>query len=288
MKSPSPSPTPSQAQNTGTCPLTLIDAILHSIMSNDASAYSCQALSPPPPTMGDTPETRAVKRTRFLMILDLVMAVIEEDGEADFKRVIDEWDQTLLRRAQQCSKKGVKAIKGKLSEASPWWHAWRDHELSGAWRWELVPLGGMDGESEDRLVFFKWNNTLSCIHTKLSSYGCSHYSVHNSMKVDRLPCEFLATRVSSCKDQTQLIMQFYNSKEARQKQRGDILLTCCWCQYRRRVWYQGNGPAILNHREALFKIRCGTLWSIVGSGEYLLSLSSVVRAIYKCMVPFCT
>jgi hypothetical protein len=90
MKSPSPSPTPSQAQNTGTCPLTLIDAILHSIMSNDASADSCQALSPPLPTLGDTPETRAVKRKRFLMILDLAMALIEEDGEADFTRAIDE------------------------------------------------------------------------------------------------------------------------------------------------------------------------------------------------------
>jgi hypothetical protein len=76
----------SQAQNTGTRPLALIDAILHSVVSNDADS---QAL--PLPTTSDSPETRAVKRTRFLMILDLAMAMaLIDEGEADFTSVIDE------------------------------------------------------------------------------------------------------------------------------------------------------------------------------------------------------
>jgi hypothetical protein len=84
MKSPAPAPlTP--AQSTGIRPLTLIDAILQSTMSNDAPANSSQPLSLPLPAMtSDTPEIRAVKHTIFLMILDLAMALIEEDGEDDF------------------------------------------------------------------------------------------------------------------------------------------------------------------------------------------------------------
>jgi hypothetical protein len=90
------SPSTSQAQNTGTRPLTLIDAILHSALSNEAD--SSQAL--PLPTTSDSPETRAVKRTRFLMILDLAMALIDE-GEADFASVIDESNPALKRRPLQ-------------------------------------------------------------------------------------------------------------------------------------------------------------------------------------------
>jgi hypothetical protein len=88
----------SQAQNTGTRPLTLIDVILHSAVSNDAD--SSQALSLPQPTTSDSPETAAVKRTRLLMILDLAMVVIDE-GEADFTSVIDETNATLKRRPMQ-------------------------------------------------------------------------------------------------------------------------------------------------------------------------------------------
>jgi hypothetical protein len=88
----------SQAQNTGTRPLTLIDVILHSAVSNDAD--SSQALSLPQPTTSDSPETAAVKRARFLMILDLAMALIDE-GEADITSVIDETNPTLKRRPMQ-------------------------------------------------------------------------------------------------------------------------------------------------------------------------------------------
>jgi hypothetical protein len=98
MKSTSNGTSPFQAQNTGTRPLTLIDAILYSAVSNDAD--SSPALSLPLPTTSDSPETAAVKRTRLLMILDLAMALIDE-GEADITSVIDESNSTLKRRPLQ-------------------------------------------------------------------------------------------------------------------------------------------------------------------------------------------
>jgi hypothetical protein len=76
----------------------LIDAILYSAVSSDAD--SSQALSLPLPTTSDSPETAAVKRTRFLMILDLATALIDE-GEADITSVIDESNSTLKRRPLQ-------------------------------------------------------------------------------------------------------------------------------------------------------------------------------------------
>jgi hypothetical protein len=104
MQSQSTGTPTSEAQNTGTRPLTLIDAILYTeasntadsqalplptAVSNNADSHALSLVPAAPTNDSESLDTGAVERTRFNMILDLAMALIE-DSEADFKSFIDE------------------------------------------------------------------------------------------------------------------------------------------------------------------------------------------------------
>jgi hypothetical protein len=71
----------SQAQNTGTHPLTLRNAILQWAVSSGADH---QVLPLP-----NSSEPRAVRRTGLLMILDLVTKLIDEDEDEDEDRCLN-------------------------------------------------------------------------------------------------------------------------------------------------------------------------------------------------------
>jgi hypothetical protein len=86
----------SQAQNTGTPPLTLIDAMMHSALSNAAGSPAL-----PLPITSYSPETRAVGRTRLLTILDSVIALIDEDEDDFSTNAMFESNSTLKRRPLQ-------------------------------------------------------------------------------------------------------------------------------------------------------------------------------------------
>jgi hypothetical protein len=74
------SPSASQAPNTGIRPaLTLIDAILHSALSNDAD--SSQALPLLPRTRSESPVSRAIRSKRLHLILDLACKVTDADED---------------------------------------------------------------------------------------------------------------------------------------------------------------------------------------------------------------